>query len=603
MTQRRVQQQRTVRIGGASGFWGDSPQAGRQLLDAGVHYIIFDYLAEVTMAIMARARAKDPARGYATDFVKPVMASLLRDVCAQGVRVIANAGGMNPRGCRDALAKLAAELGVSPRIAVVEGDDLMACADAMREAGLKEIDRGTPFPNKPWSVNAYLGALPIAAALAAGADIVITGRCVDSALALGPLIAEFGWAADDYDRLAAGSLAGHVIECGCQATGGNFSDWREVNGWDNMGFPIAECSSDGSFVLGKPAGTGGLVTPLSVGEQVVYELGDPSRYLLPDVTCDFTGVQLQQVGPDLVRVSGARGRPPGDTYKVSTTYQEGYRSTAMFTLCGRDAAAKARRVGEAILERTRRLFRENGLGDYRRTSLKLLGTEDQYGPHANPQLAASREVVMRLDVLHDEAGALEFFSQEIAPAGLAMAPGRCGLFGGRPTVSPVVGHAAFLWKKAGVPVQVDVGGSVQPVQIPLGGTPAPEPDAPARQLVGEATPVPSAGERRRVRLAELACARSGDKGDNVNIGVIARTPQYATVLREQLTPQRVHDHFAHLVLGSVSRYEMPGMGAFNFVLTQALDGGGTRSLRNDPQGKTFAQMLLDIELEVPLATV
>lgn len=586
---------RTVRIGGASGFWGDSPEAGKQLLACSPDVIVFDYLAEVTMAILARARARDPALGYARDFVEPVMAGLLPGAMARGVKIVANAGGMNPRACREALEKVAGRLGLAPRIAIVEGDDLMASADAMRAAGLREIDRGDAVPDQPWSVNAYLGALPIAAAIRAGADIVVTGRCVDSALVLGPLMAAFGWEADDHDRLAAGSLAGHVIECGCQATGGNFTDWREVSGWDDMGFPLIEVEADGSFVIGKPEGTGGLVTPLSVGEQVVYELGDPSRYILPDVICDFSGVRLEQVGPGRVRVQGARGRAPTSTYKVSTTYQEGYRCTALFTLCGRDAAAKAERVGEAILARTRRLFGEQGFADYRRTSLKLLGTEHQYGPHANPLLLRSREVVMRLDVHHDELGALDLFAQEIAPAGLAMAPGRCGMFGGRPAVSPVVGHAAFLWDKARVPVRVDVGGSSSEVAIPLGRAEIDEPGA-TEHVVHAAV---AAAARRSVPLSAIACARSGDKGDSVNIGVIARSPVLVPVLREALTAERVRDYFAHLVLGPVRRYEMPGMGAFNFVLTQALDGGGTRSLRNDPQGKTFAQMLLDLELEVP----
>ena len=595
---------RTVRIGCASGFWGDSPEAARQLVETDAQYIVFDYLAEVTMGIMARARAKNPALGYARDFVEPVMASLLPRAAARGVKIIANAGGMNPRGCRDALLKVAAQLGLSPTIAVVDGDDLMGQLDAMRAAGLKELDRGTAFPDQPWSANAYLGALPIAAALSAGADIVITGRCVDSALVLGPLIAEFGWGPQDYDLLAAGSLAGHVIECGCQATGGNFTDWREVDGWDNMGFPLIEVAADGSFVIGKPAGTGGLVTPLSVGEQVVYEIGDPSCYMLSDVICDFTGVRLEQAGVNRVRVQGARGRAPGDSYKVSTTYQEGYRCTAMFTLCGRDAAAKAQGVGEAILKRTRRLFGERGFGDYRRTSLKLLGTEHQYGAHANAQLAKSREVVLRLDVHHDERGALDLFAQEIAPAGLAMAPGRCGLYGCLPTVSPVVGHAAFMWKKSGVPVRIEVAGVGSAVEIapgePLAATPARPRAAGAATASAAGAPV---GPRRTLRLMDLACARSGDKGDNVNIGVIARQPQFVAVLRDALTAERVREYFAHLVLGGVERYEMPGMGAFNFVLAQALDGGGTRSLRNDPQGKTFAQMLLDIELDVPAAAL
>jgi hypothetical protein len=636
-----MQAQRTVRIGGASGFWGDSPQAGRQLLEAGVDYLVFDYLAEVTMAIMARARAKDPGAGYATDFVRPMLAGLLRDACERGVRIIANAGGVNPRGCRDAVLALAAEFSVSPKVAVVEGDDLMTQVEAMRAAGVTEIDFGTPFPNAPLSVNAYLGAFPIARAIAAGADIVITGRCVDSALALGPLIAEFGWAVDDYDRLAAGSLAGHVIECGCQATGGNFTDWREVSGWDRMGFPLIECSADGSFVIGKPAGTGGLITPLSVGEQVVYELGDPSSYLLPDVICDFTEVRLTQLGADRVRVHGAQGRSPGPCVKVSTTVQEGYRCTAMFTLVGRDAAAKARRVGESILALTERRFREAGFHGYRRSSLKVLGTEDQYGPLANPALAASREVVLRLDVQHDQRGALALFAQEIAPAGLAMAPGRCGLFGGRPTVSPVVGHAAFLWAKSNLKIRVDLNGMAPPEAVCEGSAapparspdsalitmphtpapsveprpakspgvvtalttesmPAPEPRGAAGRGSHASGAIPAPGPSRRVTLFELACARSGDKGDHVNIGVIARSATSVPVLRAQLTAQRVHAYFSHLVRGTVTRYEMPGMGAFNFVLTGALDGGGTRSLRNDPQGKAFAQMLLDIELELPL---
>lgn len=587
--------ERIIRIGGASGFWGDSPEAANQLFDAGVDYIIFDYLAEVTMGIMARARAKDPALGYATDFVSPVMAALLPRTKSRRVKVLANAGGINPQACRDALLKLAGELGIALKVAVVIGDDVMKQAASLREAGLREIDLGTPFPDKAWSANAYLGAVPIAAALAEGADVVITGRCADSALVLGPLINEFGWCLDDYDRLAAGSLAGHVIECGCQATGGNFTDWRQVQGWDNMGFPIVECSADGSFVVTKAENTGGLVSTLSVGEQVVYEINDPSRYILPDVVCDFSNVRLEAVGPNRVRISGVRGSVPTDTYKVSTTYQDGYRCTAMFTLCGREAKAKAERVGDALLKRTQRLFEERSLGDYMRTSKKILGTEDQYGPHANPALAASREVVLRLDIQHTDRAAAAIFAREIAPAGLAMAPGRCGLVGGRPNVQPVIGHAAFLVPKSAVEVSIDIDGKLLPVAIPPGVRPVLAMSA----AVTHAEPVVQVVPTRRVSLYSLACARSGDKGDNVNIGVIARDPAFVSVLRQQLTSTRVLGYFAHMMSGRVERYELPGLNAFNFFLTQALGGGGTNSLRNDPQGKTFAQMLLDIEIDVP----
>lgn len=584
---------RRIRIGGAAGFWGDSPEAAMQVFEAGVDYIILDYLAEVTMAILARAKARKPELGYATDFVDPVMKSLLARAGGKGPKIVTNAGGINPRACRDALLAIAGDLDLSPRIAVVEGDDLLGRSAELAAIGLKEIDRGSDFPAEPLSVNAYLGAIPIAKAIAEGADIVITGRCADSALVLGPLMAEFGWSAGDYDLLAAGSLAGHVIECGCQATGGNFTDWREVEGWDNMGFPIVECAADGSFTVTKPPDTGGLVTPLSVGEQVVYEIGDPQRYILPDVICDFSAVELEQDGDDRVRVSGARGNAPTTSYKVSSTYQDGYRCTAIFTLCGRDAAAKTRRVGEAILARTRRLFAEKGFGDYRRTSLKLLGTEHQYGANANPQIAASREVVLRLDVHHDRKEALQIFAREIAPAGLAMAPGRCGLVAGRPNVSPIIGHQAFLVPKSLVPVTVTIDGSTTEIAIPEGS------DArPPIRAAGAGTAAAD-GPRRTVRLFSLACARSGDKGDNVNIGVIARAPELVGLLRDHLTAPKVRDYFGELVLGTVERFELPGMGAFNFVLTNALDGGGTNSLRNDPQGKTFAQMLLDIELEIP----
>ena len=588
--------ERIVRIGGASGFWGDSPEAAGQLLKAGVDYIMFDYLAEVTMAIMARARAKDPAQGYATDFVKTVMASILPEIASRKVKVLANAGGINPHACRDALLELLEAQGLKLKVAIVLGDDLMDRSDRYRAEGLREIDLGTLFPKKPWSANAYLGAVPIAAALAAGADIVITGRCADSALVLGPLIHEFGWALDDYGRLACGSLAGHVIECGCQATGGNFSDWREVDGWDDMGFPIIECSADGSFVVTKPAGTGGLVSLLSVGEQVVYEINDPARYVLPDVVCDFTAVVLAQDGPDRVRVRGARGTAPTDSYKLSVTYQDGYRCTAMFTLCGREAKAKAMRVAEALLKRTRRLFGERGYGDYIRTSSKLLGTEDQYGPHANPRLQDSREVVLRLDVQHADRAATDIFAQEIAPAGLAMAPGRCGLVGGRPNVQPVIGHAGFLVPKSDVRVSFDIDGMVHAVDIPPGVTPAP----PVGKTPTEVVEKIEMGTGTRVPLHTLACARSGDKGDNVNIGVIARSREVFDLLKQQLTAERVHLYFSHLMKGRVQRFELDGMSALNFFLTQALDGGGTNSLRNDPQGKTFAQMLLDMEIEVPV---
>jgi hypothetical protein len=367
---------KVVRIGGASGFWGDSSVGAPQLVAQGrLDYLVFDYLAELTMSILAAARAKKPELGYATDFVDVTMRAIVRDVAKKGIRVISNAGGVNPQACAQALQALAAEQGVQLKIAVVSGDDVLPLVPQLREQGVRELQTGAPLPERLLTANAYLGALPIRAALDAGAQVVITGRCVDSAVTLGALMHAFDWRADDHDRLAQGSLAGHVIECGCQATGGLHTDWESVPDWPRIGYPVLECQADGSFVVTKPEGTGGLVNTAVIAEQVLYEIGDPRRYLLPDVTCDFTQVRLEQLGEHRVRVSGARGLPPGPAYKVSATYMDGFRCTAQLTIVGLEAARKAQRTGEAILARTRELFAQRRWLPYTRTHIEVLGSE------------------------------------------------------------------------------------------------------------------------------------------------------------------------------------------------------------------------------------
>src|SRR4051812_9877389 len=299
---------RVIRIGGASGFWGDTAAAVPQLLAAGnLQYLVFDYLAEVTMSILATQRAKDPALGYATDFVQITMREALPEIAARRVRVIANAGGVNPLACRDALLALAGELGIALKVGVVLGDDLRSRAAEF--SGVAEMFSGARWPARIASVNAYLGAFPIARALDAGCDIVITGRCVDSAPTLGALIHEFGWREEDYDLLAQGTLAGHLIECGAQATGGLYTDWDQVPGWSDIGFPIVEARADGRFTVTKPPGSGGLVAPAALAEQLLYEIGDPRAYIVPDAVCDFTRVTMTAGGADRVEVAGARGRP------------------------------------------------------------------------------------------------------------------------------------------------------------------------------------------------------------------------------------------------------------------------------------------------------
>ena len=584
----------TLRIGGASGFWGDTEFAAAQLVRQGeIDVLVFDYLAEITMSLLIRARAKDPALGYAPDFIA-TLKPLLKEIKARGIRVIANAGGVNPSACRDALMAAAQAEGVDLKIAAVLGDDVMGQVEAMRAAGVTEMFSGAAFPQKVMSANAYLGAFPIAAALRAGADIVVTGRCVDSAVTLAPLIAKFGWKESDFDLLAQGSLAGHLLECGAQATGGNYTDWQSVPGWDDMGFPIAECRDDGSFVITKAPGTGGLVCPSTVGEQMLYEIGDPRAYILPDVVCDFTGVTLTPAGPDRVEVKGARGRPASDQAKVSVTYADGFRATSLFMIGGIDAGAKAQRVGVALLARMRRHCAERGWPDFTHTSVEAIGAEATYGPRAR---SGSREVVLKIGVRHALKDALELFSREVAPMALMSAPAITGYTGGRPKVQPVVRLFSCLIPTSQVSASIDMG--AQRVTAPqLGGT-----RFDARNLPEVTGPLPGpdafARGTRTVPLLQLAWGRSGDKGDSANIGIIARRPEFLPFIRAAIPEDAVAQWFAHLMTGRVQRHDLPGIHALNFVLHESLGGGGIASLRMDPQGKAYAQMLLDHPVAVP----
>jgi len=523
---------------------------------------------------------------------------VLKDVVRQGIRVVSNAGGVNPEGCANALAALAAEQGIALKVAVVSGDDVSPLLPQLRQQQppVRELQSGAPLPDRVLTANAYLGARPIQAALDAGAQVVITGRCVDSAVTLGVLMHAFGWQPGDHDLLAAGSLAGHIIECGCQATGGLHTDWDTVPDWPNIGYPIVECHADGSFVVTKPAGTGGKVTPAVVGEQMLYEIGDPSAYLLPDVVADFTQVRIaQQAGEHRVRVHGARGRAPTASYKVCATYVDGFKTAAQLTIVGFDAAAKARRTGEAILARTGALFMQQGFGPYSATQLEVLGAESCYGPHA--QALQPREVVLRLAVTHPRKEALELFAREVAPAGTSWSPGTTGAGGGRASVAPSIRQYAFLLDKSQVEARVAIDG--QPIEVPRTDAPAAAgapPPRPATTAKPEAPP--EAVDTVEVPLIRLAWARSGDKGDTSNIGVIARHPALLPLLREQLTEARVADWLSHLVKGRVTRYEVPGIDAFNFVCEQALGGGGMASLRNDPLGKGMGQILLAVPVRV-----
>ena len=575
-----------IAIGCSCGFWGDSPSAAGQLVESGqINYLVADYLSEITMALLARARQKNPETGYTPDFIESI-APLLSSIKEKNIRVVTNAGGINPLACKIALEKTAQEKGVTLKIAVVEGDDLMPVIEGIK----KSVDN---LPQNIISCNAYLGARPIAAALDAGADIVITGRCADSALALGILMHEFGWRDDQYDLLAAGSLAGHIIECGAQTTGGAFTDWEKTaDGWDNMGYPIVECTADGSFIVTKPDNTGGLVSPHTVAEQLVYEIGDPAAYILPDVVCDFTNVTLTQAGPNRVQVTGAKGHAPTPTYKVSTTWNNGWRIIATLMVGGRSAAAKARKMGESIVKRAERLIVAREFEPWPAQDIEVIGSGDTY----NRFDAHAREVILKVGLRHDKKEALEIFSKEFFQAVTAMAQGTTGVFGGRASPSPVVELFSFLIDKKKLAVKVTLEGHNIPVVISSG---QPFTKAPIALPAVEPSPASCAS----VSLADLALTRSGDKGNDSNIGVIARRPEFVPILRRELTPERVRAAFSHYAKGPVLRWELPGIHAFNFLLKDALDGGGMASLRYDAQGKAWGQMLLNIPVSVPAAWV
>ncbi|WP_416041018.1 acyclic terpene utilization AtuA family protein [Acinetobacter lactucae] len=586
---------RVVKIGCASGFWGDTNTAAFQLVHlADINYLVFDYLSEITMSIMAKAKMVEPKHGYALDFVSRVMAPLLKKIAEKKIKVISNAGGVNPLACRDALQKIIKEYGLDLKVAVVLGDDLLAQHEHLKLQNIQEMFSGEALPEQVASSNAYLGAVAIHNALGLGADIVITGRVVDSAVVLAPLLHEYQWSLDDYDKLAQGSLAGHVIECGAQCTGGNFTDWQLVQGFDNMGFPVVEVSEDGSFVVTKPKGTGGLVSTATVAEQIVYEIGNPQAYLLPDVIADFSQVHLEQVGEHRVRVTGAKGQAPTAQYKVSTTYPDGYRVLVSFLIAGREAPQKAQVIADAILTKCERVLAMRSVPPFSEKSVEILGIESTYGAHA--QALNSREVVVKIAVKHIFKEACMFFASEIAQASTGMAPALAGIVGGRPKASPVIKLFSFLVDKNQIKVEIDFEGKRYPVEVPQGVSTEQLPTLTAgKNAVYQ-------GDEIEVPLIEIAHARSGDKGNHSNIGVIARKTDYLPWIRAALTEQAVANYMKHVLdaeKGRVIRYELPGLNALNFMLENALGGGGVASLRIDPQGKAFAQQLLDMPVKVP----
>ncbi len=587
-------QKSTVRIANAGGYWGDDPDAlDRALKLDHVDYVVIDHLSEITMVLLERARRRDPNAGYALDLI-PQLRRSLRDLKEKGAKLVVNGGGVNPEGCRDAILALCEEAKVPLRVATVSGDNVRDRLSDLRRAGasLSHLDSRAAFDeiaDRVVSAHVYLGARPIAMALEQGADVVVTGRVTDAALTVGPLIYEFGWAEDDWDRLTAGTVAGHLLECSGQATGATYTDWEELPTLVGMGYPLVDVEEDGTFVVSKPPGSGGVVNRKTITEQLLYEIGNPKRYLTPDVTADLTSVELEELGNDRVRVKGARGTAAPNTLKVGVVYSSGFRASGTVLLSGPNVLKKGRALAELIWAAVGTDVEE------RRTD--FLGHSACWGGAA--PAVEPNEMLLRLAVWdRDRKKVGRFSSMFLTP--LLKGPPGLGVYGGRPKVEEALEFWPALVPAQEVPARIEVIGAgrepyvaqYQPKSFAGSEEPPPSP------IRSEASGAARSGATRRVRLRDVAYGRSGDKGDICNIGIAARSPEVYQWLRESLTPAVVKNYYSDLILGEVQRFELPNLLAFNFVCQRALGGGGTRSLRVDHQGKTVAQGLLNMEVDI-----
>ncbi len=585
-----MEKDKKIRIGCASAFWGDTSTAAKQLVTKGnLDYLVFDFLAEVSMSILAGAKLKNPDMGYATDFVRQII-PILDQIKEKKVKILSNAGGINPEACKDIIDKEAKKQGIELKIAVVKGDNLMDRIELLQEMGITEMEKNDSIPDSCLSINAYLGAPGILKAIENNADIVITGRCVDSALVLAPLMHEFSWDISDYDMLASGSLAGHIIECGAQCTGGNFTDWQEVKGFDNMGFPFIDVYPNGEFIVSKPEGTGGLVSFGTVAEQFLYEIGNPKEYMLPDVVCDFSNVTITELESNQVLVKGAKGNPPTDTYKVSATYMNGYRVAGTLVIGGKESKRKGEIIAQAIIKKCSLLLKENGLSPFTCTSFDLIGSDSIYGPQKSN--SNTKEIVLRLLARHPKKEALLILSRELAQAATGMAAGVINYLGGRPSVSPSIHLFSFLLPKNMISIEMEINNQLTFVKTSTKGGYIPNNFYEDGENLNQLNTVST------TPLINLAFARSGDKGDHANIGVIARKPHFFPFIDKALSSNLISQYFQHVTKGEVYKWRVPGINGLNFLLKNSLGGGGMASLNIDPQGKAYAQQLLEYPIPV-----
>jgi hypothetical protein len=584
---------RPVRIGNCSGFYGDRLEAAREMVDGGpIDVLTGDYLAELTMLILWKARQKDPDAGYARTFLTQ-LEQVLGSCLDRGIKIVSNAGGLNPAGLASKIGELATRLGLVPRIAWVEGDDLSGRLDSLLAAGhpLANTDTGQPLaeaPAKPVTANAYLGGWGITAALAAGADVVVCPRVTDASLVTGPAAWWHGWARDDYDRLAGALVAGHVIECGPQATGGNYSWLDEITDRRYPGFPVAEVAVDGSAVITKHPGTGGLVSPGTVTAQLLYEIAEPA-YRNPDVIAHFDTVRLAQDGPDRVAITGTRGSPPPPDLKVAINYLGGYRNTMTLVLTGLDIEEKAAWAEQELFGIL------GGRGSFAEVDVRLLRFDRPDAP-SNEQATAHLRITVK-DPDPRKVG------RRFANATMELALG--GYAGFHTTTPPTPESAYGVYWPALIPA-TEVGHTVvlpDGTRWPIPAateTLRPETREPGSEPAhtSPALPVPS-GPTIRAPLGLVCAARSGDKGGNANVGVWTRDPAAFGWLRDYLTVDRIRELIPEAAALPVHRYELANLSALNFVLAGLLGDGVAASARPDPQAKGLGEYLRSRLVDIP----
>jgi hypothetical protein len=576
-----------LRIANCSGFYGDRMAAAKEMVEGGpIDVLSGDWLAELTMLILAGHKVRDPSRGYARSFIRQ-MEQVMGTCLERGIKVVSNAGGLNPSSCAEAVQEVASKLGLSPKIAFIEGDDLMPYLSDLRDKGIDfaNMDTREPLGDRHMlTANAYMGGWGIAEALERGADIVITGRVTDAAVVVGPSAWRFGWKRDDWDRLAGAVVAGHVIECGAQATGGNYAFFQEVPGLEHPGFPIAEMYPDGSSVITKHEAHGGLVSVGTVTAQLLYEIGGP-QYLNPDVIARFDSIALSDEGPDRVRISGVKGEPPPDTTKVAMNYAGGLRMNFSLKLTGLDIEEKA-----ALAERTIWSAIDGGREAFEESYVQLIRT-DKEDPATNEEAVAELRFVLKD---HDETKFGRAISQKIVEMALASYPGFMGGdFGqARPygVYWPALVPADLLWQ------EVVMDGQRTRVDPTLAG--------PVRaSSVAYVRSEPPPGETVRMPIGRVVGARSGDKGGNANLGVWTRTPKAYAWLDSFLDPDRLRELMPETKGLEIQRYPLPNINAVNFVIVGLLGEGVASSVRLDPQAKGLGEYLRAKVVDVPTAVL